>query len=162
MNTKDYDKQIEENIDVALKSNKLHYFLLGVGFYKIYTPPYAQMVVHSAGIMNSLYRYSKNNRNIQAEVQSAFELIAGIKTFYAVDATMELVYYHLAQEKQGLATFHLDCRKILDILSNNIKSNLDFYKSKGELEDIQLENGLYPTIMEYNEKLGNEYNHRIM
>ena len=46
--------------------------------------------------------------------------------------------------------------------ANNIKSNIDFYKSKGELEDIQLDNGLYPTIMEYNEKLGNEYNHRIM
>ncbi len=156
------ENEITRSIEVALESNKLYYFLLGIGFYKIYTPAYAPMIVNTAGIMESLYRYSKNVRNIQSEVQTAFEMMASIKTFYAVDATMELVYYHMEQEKNGRASFSLDCKKILEILSNNIKENLDFYKAAGELEDRKLDNGIYPIIQEFDTKFENNHNQKLL
>lgn len=94
------EKKSLEKLEVALKSNKLYAFLLGIGIYKLDAGNMnTSMILNTGAIMNTIYTYCNKVINISNEVQASMEYVANIKTFHAVYATIEIITYQLKAEK---------------------------------------------------------------
>ena len=152
-----------EKINVALKSNKLYAFLLGIGVYKMDSGNMnSDMILNTGAIMNVAYDYHVQVADISQQMQQSLEFLANIKTFDAVYSTLDLVSYQLEAEKKNVSPFVLDNKKILKILSNNIKNNLHVYTKEGDLGNYHLMNGVFPIVQKYDEMFNSQYGHKIL
>lgn len=157
------EKKSLEKLQVALKSDKLYAFLLGIGIYELDAGNMnSSMILNTGAIMNTIYSYCNKFKNISNEVQQSMEQIANIKTFHAVYSTLEIVTYQLSAEKNNKAPFKLDNEKILNILRENINKNLDLYSKSGELGVYNLEKGMIPIVKDYDNELNENYGKHVL
>lgn len=152
-----------KKLSVALESNRLYAFMLGIGIYKLDVGNMNKdMVLNTGAIMHTIYIYCKRISNIGNEVQETLEFLANVKTFAAVYAVLEIVTYQLKAEKNNNSPFKLNIEKILNILRNNLKNNLNVYSQKGELGNYSLEKGMLPLLQDYDNNLEENYGHKIL
>ena len=148
-----------EKIDVALKSNRLYAFLMGIGIYKLDAGNMNEtMILNTGAIMVALYEYCKEVSNISDEIQNSLEYIATLNTFDSVYTVLEIALYQLEAQKNNISPFELNIEKILVILQKNISENKGIYTKRGELGDYVLKNGMMKILIDYDKKLKNGYN----
>lgn len=160
---KNNQKENFKKIDIALKSNRLYAFLMGIGIYKLEGGNIHDGITFNPGaIMNTLYNYCQNKYNISSEVQRNLELLANIKSFEAIYCVLTIEMYQLQAEKNNISPFQLNHIKILNTLKNNITVNKEFYSMRGELDGHILENGMIGLIAKYDNDLYQKYGHKIL
>lgn len=81
-------------------------------------------------IMDTLYELNKQTPEEEYDIktQEAFE--SALKSFKTVDAlnnSLRALEYHLYAKKNNIATFDLNCNKILECLKTNLLENKDFF-----------------------------------
>ena len=157
-------KDAIKKIDLALASNRLWAFMAGISIYKLEISSCGMFNsgYNVTAIMEALYVYCKNVRNIEDEIQTALDFLANSKSFDSARVVLEITEYQLNAEKIQTAPFKLNIEKTLLVLKNNIKSNEAFFHSSGEMDGYVLKNGMMDFFLYYDKKLNNDYGYRIL
>ena len=103
-------KDAIKKIDIALASNRLWAFIAGISIYKLEVSPYGMFNsgYNVAAIMEALYMYCENVRNIEDEIQTALDFLANSKSFDSARIVLEITEYQLNAEKIQTAPFKLN------------------------------------------------------
>ena len=93
---------VDEMLNLAIKNNKLPFFIAGIGVYKIESKDgqYGSIATDYAAIMKALYRKYEQNREQKFldEIEIAFELISvNIKSKDLITILLK-INYHLSLE----------------------------------------------------------------
>lgn len=129
------DKQyIDEILDLAIKNNKIPFFLAGIGEYKIESRDgqYGAIVTDYAAIMQALYRkYQQNQEQKFLEnVEKSFEFAcSNIKSEALITVLLD-INYHLLLEKEKKAPFALNYSKLLKLIKENLMENKQLYEQE--------------------------------
>ena len=151
MSTRQAKIRAKRWFELAIKMNKLGYFVIGL-------PPYAELRSDGGEIptpilvpnVEVLYDYHTKNEEAHfvADVENAVLQIVEDKgdDAYILLHVLVFIVTHLAYEKRGAATFTLDCQKILDairiILAQNKKKFIKDSATKEVLDSIEFYNWL--------------------
>lgn len=127
-------KYIDETLNDAIENNKLPFFIVGVGEYKIEARDgqYGAVVTDYAAIMQALYRKYQQNQEQKFldEIKKSFEfLCSNIKSKDLMTIILE-IDYHLSLEKDKKTPFKLDCTKLLKLVKENLIKNKEMYEQE--------------------------------
>ncbi len=141
-------------LDIALLHDKLEQFLLSYSLYGIYS----EKEIEEKGfptqlIMESIYRKFRENPDMKID-QKVFQIfhdrfMSSKAGNYILPMIKELEY-QLMCERNKTAPFKLDCKTLLEGLSQNIKTNKSYFENR--MVDFEI----------HNDYLNAHYGHKFM
>lgn len=121
-------------LDIALKFNRLKYYLAGAPLYEVTTRDCAGREVQATGvIMSNIYERHKNDPQLMLDKKvydTLLQMEGNSKHPLFLAGGLKCIGCHLDAEKNGYATFHMDCEKLLEALRQNLTENKDLFLSK--------------------------------
>ena len=130
-------------MDIVKRDQSIEYlerFLMGKGATAIPIRDQRGWLVNDYdAVLQAIYSYYKTNPEDHIDQLTENALINIFKTCSKISDvidTARVVQYHLNNEQQNTAPFHLDCTTILQEYHNNIERNKYAYQRKGDYAEF--------------------------
>ena len=128
-------------MDIVKRDQSIEYlerFLMGKGATAILMRDQRGWLVNDCNaVLQAIYSYYKTNPEDHIDQLTENALIDIFKTcsqISFVQDTARVVQYHLNNEQQKTAPFHMDCTAILQEYHNNIERNKEAYQRTADYE----------------------------
>ena len=156
-------RKLEDEIfEMAYKAGEFEDYLCGIGAYDLQSQKVG-VIINTDAIMHKIYNYyaTNNDENLPKAFIEALESLTHYKTVYAVYVVMDITTSYLSAQKEGRATFSIDCTPIVERLRVHLKENRTVFSQNAEFRGYTFPNGVNDFLLHY-EKEFQKYGYSIL